>query len=540
MLTIAFWCAVAVLWIAPLGLRALIHPDEGRYAELSLHMLQSGDWVTPRLNGILYFEKPAFQYWIGAISMLLFGINEFAARLWPGLSGLLTVVAVGVTARRLWNPESGAFAAMAAAGMFWIIANSHFLSLDTGVTFFLTLTLCGFLLAQRAGVTDSGRRHCMWLAWAAMAGAMLSKGLIGLVIPGASLVIYSLATRRLDLWRRMHWFSGIVLMLALAAPWFILAAQRNPEFLQFFFVHEHFQRFLTTEHRRSGPVWYFLPFLLAGLIPWTSLLPSLLRHRPVANTAEGIDARVFILSWTGFVFCFFSLSGSKLPSYILPMFPALALLMGSYLAQADPRKLRWHLLLPSALALGALAYSPFMGRHASPQSPEALYLELADYVAAGAAMFLVLALLSWWQLGLGRRRRGIMAVTLGSLLAFTVVMWGHDAYGRIKSSKDVVAAIAGKITPATTIYSVRYYDQTFPFYLRRPVILVDYEDEFSFGQRQEPDKWIPTLDAFIERWNNGKPAVAMMTADTHRALLARNLRMNIIYQDPRRLVVQSE
>lgn len=531
---------MVVLWIAPLGLRVLIHPDEGRYAELSLHILHSGDWVTPRLNGILYFEKPAFQYWIGAISMLLFGINEFAARLWPGLSGILTVLAVGMTASRLWNRQSGFYAAMTAAGTAWIILNSHFLSLDAGVTFFLTLTLCGFLLGQRTGVTEFERRRCMLLAWAAIAGAVLSKGLIGLVIPGATLVIYSVATRRWNIWGRMHWFSGITLMLALTAPWFILVAQRNPDFLQFFFVHEHFQRFVSTEHRRSGPVWYFLPILLGGLMPWTSLLPALLRHRPAAIINDGVDAKTFILCWAGFVFCFFSLSGSKLPSYILPMFPALAMLLGNYLAQADALKLRRHLLLPAAITSAVLVYSPFMARHASPQSPAHIYLELAVYVAAGAVIFLALALLAWQRLGQGRRSQGIMAVTLGSLLAMTVVMWGHDVYGRFKSSADVVTAIAAGITPATTIYSVRYYDQTFPFYLQRPVILVDYQDEFSFGQQQEPDKWIPALDAFIERWSSGKPAVAMMTEDTYRELLARNLRMKIIYQDPRRLVVQSE
>lgn len=536
----AFWGALILLWIAPLGLRVLIHPDEGRYAELSLHILQSGDWVTPRLNGILYFEKPILQYWIGAISMLLFGINEFSARLWPGLAGILTVLTVGMTARRLWDRQSGLYAAMSAAGTVWIILNSHILTLDTGVTFFLTLTLCGFLLAQQANATAAERQRFMLLAWAAIAGAVLSKGLIGLVIPAATLVIYSLVTRRWDLWGRMHWLGGIALMLALTAPWFILVAQRNPDFLQFFFIHEHFQRFLTTKHHRSGPVWYFLPILLFGLIPWTSLLPSLLRHRPAGNTKDGINAKAFVLSWAGFVFCFFSLSGSKLPSYILPVFPALALLLGNYLAQTKARNLRWHLLPPAALALGVLVYSPFMVHLATSQSPKHIYLDFSIYVAAGAAIFLALAMLAWQRLGRDERLQGTMAVVLGSLLALTVVIEGYDGYGKLKSSKEVVATISARLTPATAIYSVQYYDQTFPFYLQRPVILVDYRDEFGFGQQQEPDKWIPTLDAFISRWNSGKPAIAMMTGDTHRMLLAQGLRMKIIYEDPRRLVVQSE
>ena len=102
--------------------RQLIHPDEGRYAELSLGMLQSGDWITPRLNGILYFEKPALQYWTGALSFLAFGINEFSARFWPGLTGLLSVLVVGLTSRRLWG--SGHYAALVMGGAFWVIGLS--------------------------------------------------------------------------------------------------------------------------------------------------------------------------------------------------------------------------------------------------------------------------------------------------------------------------------------------------------------------------------------------------------------------------------
>jgi hypothetical protein len=222
------------------------------------------------------------------------------------------------------------------------------------------------------------------------------------------------------------------------------------------------------------------------------------------------------------------------------MFPALALLLGSYLAHADVRGLRRHLLLPAAISIGVLAYTPFMIRLATPHAPEYIYRDLAFHVAAAAIIFLAFALLAWQRLGLGERRQGIMAVTFGILLSLTVAMLGHDVYGKSKSSKDVVSAISASMTPATTIYSVKYYDQTFPFYLRRAVILVEYQDEFQFGQRQEPDKWIPTLDAFVGRWNSGKPAIAMMTDDTYRELLAKGLRMKIIYQDTRRLVVQSE
>jgi len=273
LLLLALLC---VVWFASLGTRSLITPDEGRYATLALEMARSGDWVTPRLNGLLYFEKPVFQYWVGALAFLLLGVSDFAARLWPGLSGFLTLLVTGYTASRLWGREAGVRALAIAASMTWLIGNSHFLTLDAGLTLFLTVTLCAVLLANSS--TDlAARRRWIWLAWAGMAGAVLSKGLVGIAIPGAVLVFVSLWRRDLGLWRGMHWVSGLLIFFVLAAPWFVLVSMRNPAFAQFFFVHEHFARYLTHVHQRTGAWWYYVPLLLAGMLPWTSALPWLFR-----------------------------------------------------------------------------------------------------------------------------------------------------------------------------------------------------------------------------------------------------------------------
>jgi len=290
-----FWLGFALLWFGSLGHNTLIHPDEGRYASISLGMLQSGDWITPRLNGLLYFEKPALPYWMGALSFSLFGINEFAARFWPALSGFLSVVTVGYTARRLWNPEAGNLATLVMGSSCWVVANSHYLNLDTGLTFFLTLTLCAFLLAQRDDAGLSAQRGWMWLCWSAMAGAVLSKGLIGILIPGAVLVLYSLIYRQFAFWKRLHLVSGLILFLLLSAPWFVLVSLKHHQFAHFFFIHEHFERFLTTEHRRTGPLWYFVPYLLVGFMPWTSLLPGLLFF---GNQHQG-RCTTTVCSWSG-------------------------------------------------------------------------------------------------------------------------------------------------------------------------------------------------------------------------------------------------
>ena len=303
------WLAVfAAIWLAALAGRSLIGPDEGRYATLSLGMLHSGDWITPRLNGLLYFEKPPLQYWGGALSLWLFGVNEFAARLWPGLAGLATVFLVGFTARRLWGVRTGWHALMVCGSTTWIVANSHFLTLDAGLAAALTLTLCGVLIAQHPDSSQRSQARWMLAAWAGVGLAVLSKGLIGVVIPGAVLVLHSLWRLDFSVWRRMHWLAGGALLLCITLPWFALVSARNPDFAWFFFIHEHFQRYLTTVHRRTGAWWYFVPILLVGMLPWTSALPWLLRAR------RSDFATSLLLVWSVFVFVFFSASGSKLPS----------------------------------------------------------------------------------------------------------------------------------------------------------------------------------------------------------------------------------
>ena len=535
-LFVVFWIIFLIVWFATLGQRALIHPDEGRYAELSLGMLQSGDWITPRLNGILYFEKPALQYWTGALSFLAFGINEFAARFWPGLTGLLSVLVVGLTSRRLWG--SGHYAALVMAGSFWVIGNSHFLTLDAGLTFFLTLALCAFLWAQHDGALPHERRYGMPIVWAAMAGAMLSKGLIGLLIPGCALVLYCGIQRQWSLLRRINWVSGATIFLLLAGPWFFLVSYRNPGFASFFFIHEHFARYLTPEAQRPGPIWYFVPVLCAGFLPWTSLLPRLVREAWPLRQELTFQPERFLLIWACFVFVFFSLSHSKLTSYILPMFPALAMLLGQTLKQAKPETLKSHLVLPIVFWAALICAYPFVGRIAPSEAPLDVLKSLAIHLAIGGLAFLACSAFAWRCLILKKSTPAIMFLTAGSLLAVSIGMAGHNAYGQIKSSKHVVERVSSYIKPDTQIYTIRNaYDQTLPFYLKRPVIQVDYRDEFEYGQSIEPNKAIPTLSEFLVQWKNNSNVMAVVDKRILNDLKNQGMNMTIVYEDARRVVV---
>jgi len=534
---LALLVLLGLVWFATLGSRSLVSPDEGRYASLALEMARSGDWVTPRLNGLLYFEKPILQYWIGALAFLTLGVSEFTARLWPGLAGFLTLMTVGFTAGRLWGREAGIQALAVAASMTWIIGNSHFLTLDTGLTLFLTLALCAVLLAH-AKPDPRARRRWIWLAWAAMAGAVLTKGLVGIVIPGAVLVAVSLWRRDMGLWRGMHWASGLAIFFALATPWFVLVSMRNPTFAEFFFIHEHFARYLTQVHQREGAWWYYVPFLLGGMLPWTGALPWLFRKDPAAQEgASRIQVRDVLLVWCVFIFLFFSASGSKLPSYILPMFPALALLVTMHLRSTTPSALRWHLLLPviAWVLLLALAINP--ARFASFNSPVEVLEPLASAARLGAVIFLVGALAAWWCLGRGRVTAAVLGLAFAHLVASSMVIQGHNTYGQLKSAAPLVAALQPHITPETPVFAVRTYDQTLPFYLGRDVVLVDYEDEFALGQSVEPQRSIKTIDEFVSKWQSLPQAAAYMTKVTGLELQQRGLPMRTVFEDQRRVVV---
>ena len=536
------WGALAALftfvWFAQLGMRSLITTDEGRYATIALNMLQSGDWVTPRLNGLLYFEKPVLQYWIGALAFQLFGVSEFSARLWPGLAGFLTVAAVGFTAARLWGRDAGIRAFAIAGSMIWIVSNARFLSLDAGLSFFLTLALCAVLLAEgNPEASAATRRRWIWLAWAAMAGAVLSKGLIGVAIPGGVLFLACLWRRDFRLWRGMHWFSGLLIFFALTAPWFVLVSLRNPGFAEFFFIHEHFARYLSTTHRREGEWWYYLPWLLAGMLPWTLALPWLFRAPRAGEGERTIKAHHLLLVWSVFIFVFFSYSGSKLPSYILPILPALALLAALRLREARPAALGWFLLAPALLWALALAASTQVDRLAMPNTPADLLVPMIQAVRWGALIFLAGAILSLWSLRKKCVTAAIVSLAFGHFLATILLIQSYDHYGQLRSADKIARALTPLIGPETPVFSVGVYDHTLPFYLRRNVTLVAYVSEFAFGQAQEPERWIRSLDDFARQWKALPQAAAYMSPSLWTELSQRGLPMHIVYQDPRRLMV---
>jgi len=531
--------AVAVIWFGNIEYRKLIKPDEGRYAEIPREMVASGDWITPRLNDLKYFEKPPLQYWATATAYTVFGEHQWTSRLWVSLTGFAGLLLVWFAGTRLFGREAGRYAAVLLGGSWLYVFMSHLNTLDMGVTFFLTLGIVGLLLGQQAQVHARTRRNWIWLAWAALGLAVLSKGLMGLVLPGAALVIYSLLQRDIVLWKRMHLITGLLLCLLITAPWFYLVMKANPEFFQRFFVYEHYTRFTTKDLGRYQPWYYFVPVLLAGMLPWTILMfDTMLRTwKGSARTDKAFNPERFLLVWAVFIYCFFTVSGSKLPSYLLPMFPALALLMGKQLAEMKEQKLFWLIAPIVPLALLGVALAPYTARLADTPLQLQMYGEYATWLLVSALVWLsgLVAALVFL-----RRRNKLVAVvllSLGSLLAAQISAAGYNTIAKERSAYLIADAIRPYVKPEVPFYSVATYEQTLPFYLKRTFTLVAYQDEMAFGILQEPQRWIPDIPGFIKVWQAQPQALAIMQVYKYEELKQQDLPMKIIYQDSQHVVV---
>lgn len=538
------WIAVVLvicvlLWFVGLEYRGLFKPDEGRYADIARAMLDSGDWVTPRLNGLKYFEKPPLQYWATATAFALFGVDEWTARLWPALTGFLGIAFTAFAAVRLAPGSPWRLTALMFAGCWGYFIGGQFLTLDMGLSFFLNVAMLGFALSLGAGVSARASRGWMLLAWATMACAVLSKGVVGVVLPALVLLCHMLVERDFSLLRRLHWVPGLSVFVAIVLPWFVLVQLRNPEFLHFFFVREHFERYLLHHHHRPGPWWYFVPILIVGLLPWTPSVPAVLARAWRASAATGFKMDRFLVIWIGVIVVFFSASQSKLPGYVLPALPAVLLLLARHYPGLSERARRAPVLacIASGMALAVLAVElPRWGALRVAEVKSLYYL----WLYAAALALIVAGCVALVLIPRARDETVLAVVGLGSMLAMQISLSGTRVLDERYSSERLVASLTAErfaFPHDPPFYSVATFDHSLPFYLGRPVTLVAYADELAPGIAAEPEKYVDSIDEFVRRWQRHVDAYAIMKLPLYEKLRGEGLPGRVIARDSRRVIV---
>ncbi|HEY6928563.1 MAG TPA: glycosyltransferase family 39 protein, partial [Thermoanaerobaculia bacterium] len=486
------------VWIEPAG-SWLGEPDEARYAEVPREMRASRDLVTPRLNGVPYFEKPPLLYWVNAASFSLFGETPWAARFPTRIAGMGTVLLIVGMAAASWGLETGL-----AGGILYLASPLGFafsrVNLTDGLlTFFFTATFAAAktMLARR----EAGKPAAIWAAATgiAAAGAFLTKGLIGIVLPGLVLVVWCLMTRRARLIGTLLRSPAPVVFLAAAAPWFVAAALRHPGFLQFFFIHEHLQRFATSSAHRPGPIYYFAGIFLAGFLPSLPFFFAAFRKPAVTRWSREEPDALFYLVWFAVIFLFFSVSSSKLPPYLMPAMPAAAALAARGWRTSSSR---WPMILSAALGvllIAGLAFWPTAGHWISEYGLVSVALGGAAVMLAGTVAAALASRTRSWGLA-------ALAVAWCGFYAALALAWP-----RVPPATELHALEAGarrfSAESGALVVGYRSFTPGLPWELSRPVPVADYLGELepsfeSDAAVRESLFW--TRERFWSEWKSGR------------------------------------
>ncbi len=550
--------ACAVPFLLSLGNIPLIDPDEGRYAEIPREMLERGDFITPTLNYVKYFEKPPLLYWLNAASLKLFGLNEFAARLPSALSGLATVLATYIICLRLFDRRTALFAALFLATAAGFVLQSRIILTDMLLTFCLTSALGSFIIASKRDEWQRSGGSAWYLFYLFCALAVLTKGLIGFVFPAGIIAIYILITREWSILKRMRLVSGLLLFLAVTAPWFIVVSLRNPEFARFFFIHEHFERFTSTVHGRYQPFWFFVPVLAGTMLPWSFFIPGALGRAWRDRHHDSGRAALFMLIWFVLIFLFFSKSSSKLVPYMLPIFPPLAILIACrFNAAFDGRgreiKLAVIILGLTSLLLGGIAMGYSWLPHtitvistAMPSISNALkqFITYAPVIstAAGVAIGMLFIIQGMVLLRSGGRNPARILTVLcicSFLLEILVPQLIMESIAKTESPRDL-ALKARSLARSDTRIVTSGPMQAVSWYTRRRILVTGKPDELEFGSKQGDQRaWFPDQEKLLKLWGEETPLLMILKNREFEALAPQLTPPARIVQESGRLMLIS-
>ncbi|HEY7180465.1 MAG TPA: glycosyltransferase family 39 protein [Blastocatellia bacterium] len=494
----------ALIYIGSAWRPALQDDADASHARAAREIVERNDWVTLHINGIRYLEKAPLMYWAVALSYKIFGFTEFATRLPLAISAMLLVAAVYCFGRWMGGGRAGFYSGLAMSVGLGVYLFTRIMIPEVIITFFLTVAFY-FFLKVYYGELDS---RWAYVFYACMAAAVLSKGLIGVIFPCGVLFVFVLMTGG---WRRlwqMRPVSGMLIFLIIAVPWHALAIWRNEKFFWFYFINEHFLRYLGKRYPAdydTVPIASFWLLHLVWLFPFSVFLPLAWRRlRDLWRPTEREDQlRLFAWLWALVVIGFFSFS-TRQEYYTFPAFPALALLAGAGLARGEMEKSRWATLGQGLLAFfgvavgGALGYLLWISRHVTPaadisqaltNNPDNYKLALGHMSdltvdafavlrvpAAGAALSLAVGFVAAFILRLKHRAMRASLLTAVSIACF--IYFAHkalDVFNPYLSSQPLATAIKQRLAPGDLVVINGEYDggSSISFYLPQKVLLLN-------------------------------------------------------------------
>ncbi len=514
------------LW---LGGHALFTPDEGRYSEVAREMVVTGDYITPRLNGVAFLDKPVFYYWLQASAIQLFGLKEWALRFWPALIGILGCLMTYFAGRTLFTRRTGILAAVILATSPLYYGAAHYANLDLEVAVLISITLLFSLLALHS--TNPFQRNGFFIFAYIFCGlSALTKGLIGIVFPAMIIGLWIVLLNRWSIIKQMRLVTGLVIFFVITIPWYYLVQQANPEFLHFFFVTQQVSRFLTHgDFNNKTPFWFYIPVVLAGFFPWSIFAIQSLgkQMNTVWKNRQHHSAELFLVLWFVIIFTFFSIPTSKTVGYIIPVLPALALMVAHYLDS----------ILKAAITNGfkfgvicfiVLCFSIVIAALAAPHIPALkITTPMMPYLTYTAVLFFVAGL---YTLLKQNSTNKIIYCLIASACISLLILSASTSVLNEKSIKPVALYLKPKLKPGDELVTYHKYYQDLPIYLERRITIVanwtapdiikkdNWLRELWFGMPfQNTKDWLIDDKAFWERWNSNKRVFVIMSDNNYAA-----------------------
>jgi len=484
--TIGVLATALLLYFSALDSYPLLDPDEGRYAEIPREMLESGDFITPRLNYVEYFEKPPLFYWLTAGSMALFGQKEWAVRLVPAVAGFLTLLLIMGLGKRIFDGPTGVMAA-------WIYLTSVIptilarLPIIDGVfSLILTATWGAWWLGYKAH-TKRTKRLWYCTSWACLGLAVMTKGIAAIALTG--LIAGGFILCRRD-WRALLsfvWVPGLLIFAVIVVPWHWAVSSENPGFFHFYIVVQHFSRLVSHEHAK--PFWFFIAIFPFGMLLWVAFFfPAAAKsfrkafkavRAPRGDGAQG-EGILFLVIWVVAVIGLFSLSTCKLVPYILPAYPAMALLMAHFIRGRGllERPVRW---VAAILAILLLVCAGVLMSVAMRQDVLSM-AELVPAIRVGQAGLILGGV--FLLVSLFKRRLIPFATGFAMVLLFPAMLMVVPSVAKYRKVGGFIKAMPSPLPEEIRIAEWRNYDQALSFYSGRRTILIDERGELAYGSSQ--------------------------------------------------------
>lgn len=555
-------CLSAAIYIGNAVTPPLLDDADASHALVSVEMLQKGDWAVMYQDGVRYLEKAPLHYWMVAVSYELFGQGAFQTRLPLALSVMGLVLMVYFFAREFFGPRPGLYSGLAictSAGVFLftrIMIPEAIFALEMTAFFYLFLRAWNGTLTPRVGY---------WGASAVMAMAVLTLGLVGFLFPLGILFFFFFFTRSWGRWREIKPFSSALIFLVIAVPWHVIAELRSPGFLWSYFVNEHFKRALGTRYPpdyEATPLLLWWALHLVWLFPWSIFIGYAVKEFPRIRTwgknmVPGEQARLLLFTWAGLILAFFSAtSGSRMEYYSFGAWPALAILLGLGLAQAEGTHSKWLMRLHAGLAvvgaaiaavLGFLVWSSLhvqrqdLSNLVDYQKASAYRLSMAHFLdltpktfvifRGPAIMAMIVFVLGFGAAWILRRRYKSLASTVALALTMAVFCfaanWAFLRYSPLMSSYDLAQAILPYLRPQDQIvqYGDFNYGSSIPFYTHRHVWIYNglKGTNLEFGAKHYHDVPPTFLDdkQFPALWQGQERVFLFVPEELHKEAIAR-------------------